>query len=159
MNRSDSITAVALLAVLGALLVVGVVSGTPVRHAIQVTPVLAAALAVTLRQRWGRFAAAPIFALWLFIMVLIWLFLLGIARVVSGHFTPIEIALTCVIGAACVIGLGAVARNASAGSSAVARSAKAERSSVWRAVAVFLLFGAFQVAAIWLSLQPAFARR
>ncbi len=157
MSRSDSITALALLTVLGALLMVGVVSGTLVRHTIQVAPVLAAALVVTLRQRWGRLAAMPIFVFWLFIMVLIWLYLLGIAQAVTGHFTPTEIALTCVTGVACAVGLGVSLR----GLSPAARRAKAarERSSVLTAVVVFLAFGAFQVAAMWLSLRPTFARR
>ena len=53
----------------------------------------------------------PILAFWLFIMLLIWLYLLGIARVVTGHFTPAEVSLTVVIGLACVVGLGASARS------------------------------------------------
>lgn len=39
-------------------------------------------------------------------MTCIWLFLLGWARVLTGHFTPIEIAMTLVVGIACAIGLG-----------------------------------------------------
>jgi len=36
---------------------------------------------------------------------LIWLFLLGWVRVISGHFSPIEIVLTIIIGAASLVGL------------------------------------------------------
>ena len=43
--------------------------------------------------------------LWLMIMLFIWLFLLGWARIVSGTFNLIEIAMTFMIGAASVAGI------------------------------------------------------
>jgi hypothetical protein len=135
-----------LLAVLVALLLVGLVSGTIIRHAVQVLPVLVASLVVVLRAAWSRFAAMPVFAFWLFIMLLIWLYLLDLARVITGQFSPAEIGLTVVIGIACVVGLGATAREPT-------------RSQWWAGVAAFLLFGALQVGAMWLSLQPALASR
>ncbi len=36
-------------------------------------------------------ASLPCFVIWLVLMTLIWLFLLGWAKVISGHFTPIEV--------------------------------------------------------------------
>jgi hypothetical protein len=49
-------------------------------------------------------AALPCFLFWLTIMVFIWLFLLGWARIVSGHFFPTEIAMTLVVGLASLVG-------------------------------------------------------
>jgi hypothetical protein len=40
-------------------------------------------------------------------MTFIWLFLLGWARILSGHFSPTEIVMTLIVGAASVAGLGA----------------------------------------------------
>jgi len=135
-----------LLTVLVSLLLVGLVSGTILRHAVQVLPVLGAGLVVVLRLAWSRFAAMPVFAFWLFITILIWLYLLGLANVVTGQFSPAEVGLTVVIGMACVAGLGATAR--------------APTRSHWRSgVTAFLSFGALQVGAMWLSLQPALASR
>jgi hypothetical protein len=146
MTSHEKISAAAMLTVLVALLLVGLVSGTIIRHAVQVLPVLVASLAVVVRPAWSRFAAIPVFAFWLFIMLLIWLYLLGLASVVSGQFTPAEVGLTVVIGLACVVGLAASAR-------------KTTRSNWWAGVAAFLIFGALQVGAMWLSLQPALASR
>ena len=93
-----------------ALLLVGMVSHTLLRHVIQITP-LAAALAVAARRpALGVPAAVPLFTFWLFVMGGIWLFLLGIAPVFTGRFSPVEIILTIVIGLASVGGLVAAFR-------------------------------------------------
>ena len=95
--------------VAGALLLVGVVSGTQLRHVIQVTPLL---LAMGLGFRfpaWADTMAGPLFAFWLVIVTAIWLYLLGVARLVTGRFSPAEIALTILIGAASVAGLWRIA--------------------------------------------------
>lgn len=146
MTRHERITAAALLTVLVGLLIVGLVSGTPIRHAVQVLPVLVASLVVVRRPAWSRFAALSVLAFWLFIMLLIWLYLLGLANVITGQFTSAEVGLTVVIGLACVAGLAASAP-------------KTTRSAGWAGVAAFLMFGALQVGAMWLSLQPALANR
>ena len=135
-----------MLTMLVALLLVGLVSGTILRHAVQVLPVLLAAVVVVMQPAWSRFAAMPVFAFWLFIMLLIWLYLLGLANVITGTFPPVEIILTVVIGLACVAGLAASAR-------------KTTRSAGWSGAAAFLIFGALQVGAMWLSLQPVLASR
>jgi hypothetical protein len=41
----------------------------------------------------AKWMAPPLSIFWLAIMVFIWLFLLGWARIVSGHFFPTEIAI------------------------------------------------------------------
>ena len=146
MTRNERVSAAALLTVLVALLLVGLVSGTIIRHAVQVPPVLVAGVIVVLHPAWSRFAAMPVFAFWLFIMLLIWLYLLGLSSVITGQFTPAEVSLTVVVGLACVVGLGASAR-------------KSTRPNWWTRVAVFLMFGTLQVGAMWLSLLPAFASR
>jgi hypothetical protein len=137
---------VCLAAVALSLLLVGGVSGTLIRHSIQIAPIVAA-LIVSLRSpATGAQAGMPIFAFWLLIMALIWLFLLHIARAVSGHFSSAEIALTVAIGMASLWGSFAASR-VSRDSSVAARSA------------IYALFLALQFAAMWLSVQPSFARR
>jgi hypothetical protein len=135
-----------MLTVLVALFLVGLVSGTVLRHTVQVLPVLAATVAIVVQPAWSRFAAMPVFAFWLVIMLLIWLYLLGLANVITGQFTAAEVGLTVVIGLACVAGLAASAR-------------KTTRSAPWSGLAAFLVFGALQVGGMWLSLQPGFASR
>jgi signal transduction histidine kinase len=77
-----------------ALLVVGVVSGTFTRHVVQIVPIIVAIGVLTRRPDWGAYAAVPIFLFWIFIVVLIWLFLLGLSRIANGHYTVIEILST-----------------------------------------------------------------
>jgi hypothetical protein len=140
----DGTLLVSVLAVAAGLLAVGVVSGTEVRHLIQTAPAILVALLAARRDPRARFAAVPVFTVWFLIMLFIWLYLLGIARVLTGHFTPAEIALTLVIGAGCVAGLIRTLRRGS--------------RVGWVAAAVTLLLSsALQVGCVWLSLQPAFA--
>ena len=144
--REARLTAAALIAVVVSLLLVGVVSGTMLRHVVQVAPVVAAIVVILGRPQWSRSVSIPLFVFWLFIMSLIWLFLLDLARVVTGHFTPAEVALTLVIGAACLVGLRASVKSVSP-------------VPIWKSLAVVAIFAALQVGAMWLSLQPAFANR
>jgi len=145
-SRAESVLVAALVAIVVALMLVGVVSQTVLRHAIQVVPgviVLGLALA---RHRCARFAAIAVFLFWLFIMALIWLYLLGIARVISGQFTRAEVALTLVIGLGSAVGLVAASR--------------VRDSSHWPGrLATFSLAAALQIGAMCLSLQPVIATR
>jgi hypothetical protein len=135
------------LAVLAvALIMVGAVSQTLLRHVVQIAPLVVALGLLAGRSPWGVSAAAPLLAFWLLIMGAIWLFLMGVARIVSGTFTPVEVALTIVIGAASVLGLAAAFRRG-------ARLALVPRLGVIAAFAV-LQFGA-----LWLSMHPAVAGR
>lgn len=136
----------ALLVVVAALLVVGVVSGTPIRHVLQVVPGVLLLAAGPHRRPWAACAATAVFALWLFFMSLIWLYLLGLAQIVTGRFTPVEVVLTVVIGVAALVGLVAGCRVRE-------MPARATR------VAVFLLSAAAQIGVVWLSVQPSFANR
>ncbi len=137
---------VSLLGVIVSLLLVGVVSGTPLRHVVQVTPVAIALVAVWRRNSWAIYGAIAVFLLWFTLMTFIWLFLLGIARIITGTFSPAEIALTISIGAFCLVGLASCLRT--------------PLTSPWVSrIAAFIGFAALQVAGLWLSFQPYIARR
>lgn len=145
-ERSDSFRILGALAgVIVGLLLVGAVSHLPIRHVIQVTPAAIAAVFVARAGRAARYAALPIFLLWLLIMVAIWLFLLGLARVVTGHFTTAEIVLTVVIGLSSLWGIVVVLRR--------------PRARPLPAIVFFILFAALQWSGLWLSMRPQFARR
>jgi hypothetical protein len=134
------------LVVLVALYVVGAVSNGSLRHEVQTLP-LWFPIVLGFRQReLAKWCALPCFIFWLAIMVFIWLFLLGWARIVTGHFSPTEIAMTLAIGVACLAGIGESLR--------------------WRttvrplaAWAVAVLFAGLQLLAFRLSLIPYIATR
>lgn len=144
-SRSNPV-ALWLAVVAGALIVVGFVSGTILRHVIQIAP-LVVALGLLLRgSGLGVSAAAPLFAVWLLIMGGIWLFLLGLARIFSGTFTPAEVTLTIIIGAGSMLGLAAAWRQRIAAS--------------WGArLGVVITFALMQFAALWISVLPFAATR
>jgi hypothetical protein len=144
--RAESVLATALIALVVALMSVGVLSHTPIRHAIQVVPGIVVLGLALRRHRCARSAAMAVFGFWLVIMALIWLYLLGVARVVSGHFTGGEVALTLVIGLASAVGLVA--------------ASLVRDSCAWPArLAAFAAAAALQVGAMWLSLQTVVAAR
>jgi len=130
--------------VAASLLIVGVVSQTLLRHVVQITPLI---LALVLLGRWpgGADAAAPLFAFWLLVMLGIWSFLLGIARIFPGTFTRPEIALTIVIAAASLAGLAATGGRGTTVSTAAR-------------FALVVGFGFLQYAAMWISAQPLVGR-
>ena len=129
-----------------ALLLVGVVSGTFWRHVVQVLPIAFVLLILRGRPAWEAWAAVPIFIFWVGIVILIWLFLLGLSRIANGHYTALEIVLTFVM-AAC-------------SSAGVVRSLARGRSlPVSGRVVAFALFAALQVAAMWVSFLRPIANR
>ena len=93
----------------------------------------------------GAAACLPIFATWLALMAAIWLYVLGIARLLSGTFTPFELCLTVLIGASCALG----------GIVAVRLETKA--SFARRSIAL-AAFAALQLGALWLSFRPGISR-
>ena len=132
--------------VLVALYIVGAVSHGSLRHEVQTLPLWFPIVTGFKQREIAKWAALPCLIFWLVIMIFIWLFLLGWARMVTGHFSPTEIAMTLTIGGACLIGLTASVR--------------------WRttvrpltALGVAALFGALQVLAMRLSLIPYIATR
>jgi uncharacterized membrane protein YoaK (UPF0700 family) len=134
------------LAVLVALYVVGAVSSGTLRHAVQTLPLWFPIVLGFRRSELAKWCALPCLIFWLAIMIFIWLFLLGWARVLTGHYTPVEIAMTLIVGVACVFGIGASLR---------------WRTSVrpLPALSVAVLFAALQVLAFRLSLIPSIATR
>jgi hypothetical protein len=115
-----------------ALIVVGVVSDGFARHVLQTAPTWIALTAAVNGSRWAKWAALPVFLFWIGIAVLIWLFLLGIARIASGHYSGIEIAMTIVFAAAGVVGIGAALRERSG-------------TPAWAALIIFVVVAAVQV--------------
>ena len=126
------------------LLIVGVVSQTLLRHIVQVTPLIVA-LIVAGRSTAGASAAAPLFAFWLLVMLGIWSFLLGIARVFPGRFTLPEIALTIVIAIASLVGL-------------VAAYQRGTTAPMPKRIATIAGFAFLQYAAMWIAAQLFVAR-
>ena len=57
-----------LIALAPALLLVGVVSGTVLRHIVQIVPIVMALGVLARRAAWGAYAALPIFAFWILAM-------------------------------------------------------------------------------------------
>jgi hypothetical protein len=129
------------LAVLVALYVVGAVSHGSLRHEVQTLPLWFPIVLGFRGREWSKWCALPCLIFWLAVVVFIWLFLLGWARIVSGHFSPVEIAMTLIIGTACITGLWIMAR---------------WRTSVrpWTATGIAILFAALQLAAFRVSLIP-----
>jgi hypothetical protein len=113
---------------------------------VQTSPLWIAIVLGMRRSLWSKWAALPCFAFWLLLMIAIWLFLLGWARIVSGNFSPTEIAMTVIVGVASVVGILIALRI---------------RSGVraWAATATVLLVAVLQVTAFRISLLPAIAHR
>ena len=132
------------LVIFCALYVVGAVSHGSLRHVVQTLPLWAPIALGFFRRESARWSALPCFAFWLVLMVLIWLFLLGWAHVVSGHFSPVEIAMTLVVGGASALGL-----------------VLCMRRPAWslQGIGLAVLFAALQLAALRLSLLPSIEGR
>ena len=146
MVRTQREVSIALLVLAIALLFVGVVSGTVLRHVVQIIPTIIALIVVARTPRWGAYAAMPIFGFWLFIVTLIWLFLLGLSRIASGRYTVAEVVATLVMAGASAAGL--------------IRSVRLGRELPVRArILALATFAAFQIVAMWISLSPAIANR
>ena len=140
-------THISLLGTAAALLVVGLVSGTLIRHLVQVAPLVLVLIAA---RRWkpavGAWAAVSVLSFWMVVMVLIWLFLLGLSRVTEGDFTVIEVALTVVIGAFSAAG--------------IVSGIRAGRSLAWWQKVLTILAGwLVQAAVMAVSLSEPVARR
>src|SRR5262249_8045927 len=88
------------LTIIAGLQIVGVVSSTVIRHLIQTLPLWIVLWLGFRGSKWTRWAAFPVFAFWLALMAVAWGFLLGWTRIISGTFSPTEIAMTLVTGAA-----------------------------------------------------------
>src|SRR3989442_10723443 len=93
------------LALIAALLVVGAVSSGVIRHIVQTSPLWIAIVLGTRRSHWVKWAAFPCFVFWLILMIAIWFFLPGWARIVSGTFSPTVILMTVTVGLTSLVGM------------------------------------------------------
>jgi hypothetical protein len=139
------LVAVSLGIVAAALIAVGLVSGTLPTHLVQISPLVLVLPLLARAPQWGSVVAGAVLSFWLVTMVGIWLFLLGLSRFLSGTFSPIEIALTIVIGIASVAGLAV-----STGTGGLSRATR---------VSAVALAAGIQSVALWLSYQPIIIRR
>jgi hypothetical protein len=145
-RTSRWIAACCLTIVAALVLGVGLATGLIFRHVVQTVPLWIAAGLSLRRSRAAACVAAPCFLFWLALMGIIWLFLLGVATLVHGHFSPIEIAMTICVGGASALGIGWAVR-------------------VWRRVPVpvaaslFVLGAMLQWICFRLSFLPAFVSR
>ena len=146
MDNTFRVLTVCCLCIIVALLVVGAVSHGVIRHIVQTSPLWIAISLSIRRSGLSKWAALPCFVFWLLVMGAIWLYLLGWARIVSGTFSPTEIAMTLIVGLASMVGIV---------------KALTVRSGVgaWSATSVVLLVAVLQVTAFRLSLLPAIAHR
>jgi hypothetical protein len=93
------------IGIIVSLLCVSLISGTLIRHLIQIIPLIMLVIMSRQKNSWQPLAALSIFSFWLLIVFFIWLYLLGIAKIVQGHFTTGEIILTILIGICSIAGL------------------------------------------------------
>src|SRR6266496_5945461 len=100
------------LAIVVALYVVGAVSVPPgsLRHEVQTLPLWFPIVAGFRNKEVAKWSALPCFIFSLTLMIVIWLFLLGWARLISGHFFPSEIAMTFIVGGASFLGIAVCVR-------------------------------------------------
>src|SRR5258708_32094023 len=143
--ESRGVAVCALLMVL-ALWTIGVVASEQIWHIVQALPLLFVVAVGFRKSPWTKWAALPCFIFWDLIAVLIWLYLLGVSRIVRGHYSPTEIAMTIVFATAGFVGIYLSLRTRSG-------------LKVAAAIAGFVLFAALQLAAMKISLLPPIAHR
>ncbi len=128
----------ACLALVGALMSLGLSVGSASLYAAFSTPALVASALAFARAPWAKWAAAPIFLTWLLGPVGIWLFMLGLSRL--GDSALILVAATVALVAASAFGLIQIARRPG--------------GAAWPvAVSVFFLSGLAQAAAVVIGAQ------
>jgi hypothetical protein len=116
------------------------------RHEVQTLPLWLPIVLGFRGREFAKWSALPCLFFWLAVMIFIWLFLLGWAHIVTGHFSGTEIAMTLLIGIACLFG--------------ITQSVRWKTSvSPFSALAMFFLFAVLQLVAFRVSLIPYIARR
>jgi hypothetical protein len=141
------VIAVCCLTIIAALVLgVGLATNLVLRHIVQTAPLWIGVILGFRHSRSASWVAVPLFLVWLVLMALIWLYLLGISNLVSGHFSAVEIAMTIIVGAAAIGGIGGFIRF------------KPSLSPI-RAGGIFLLMLTFQLVCLRVSFLPAIAHR
>jgi len=131
---------------IAALLIVGAVSHGILRHIVQTSPLWIAVVFGMRQSALTKWAALPGFVFWLLLMAAIWLYLLGWAHIISGTFSPTEIAMTIVVGLAAIVGIVRAV--------AIKSGVRASTAIVTTFVVAALLLAAFRI-----SLLPQIAHR
>ncbi|HEV7219003.1 MAG TPA: hypothetical protein VGN39_09025 [Terriglobales bacterium] len=135
------------LAIIAALVLgVGIGSHLVLRHAVQTLPLWIVMTLGLRRSRAAGWAGLPVFLFWLLLMAAIWLYLLGLSKMLSGNFSTLEIAMTVVVGIASAIGIVAFIQFKS-------------HLSPWGMAGIFIVLAAVQVLCFRLSFLPAIAHR
>jgi FtsH-binding integral membrane protein len=141
------VSAICCLAIIAALVLgVGLATNLVLRHVVQTAPLWIGVILGFRRSRVASWAALPLFLVWLVLMALIWLYLLGISNLLSGHFAPVEIAMTIIAGVSAIGGVGGFIRF------------KSSLSPI-NAGGIFVLMLAIQLACLRISFLPAIAHR
>jgi hypothetical protein len=125
---------------------VGLASNLVVRHVVQTLPLWVAVVLGFRRAPVTGWMALPFFLFWFLLMAVIWLYLLGITHLISGHFSPVEIAMTIVVGVASLTGIGFFVASKS-------------HVPATRAAMVFVIMLLFQCLCFRISLLSAIASR
>jgi len=134
------------LATLLAVLLVGALRHGVPRNALQTLPLWVPIVLGLRGSEFAKWSALPCLIIWLAAMVIVWLLLFSWGYILSWHFSPTEIGMTIIVGAASAVGIGVALH---------------WRTSVrpFSAGAVVLLLGALQFWALWVSLSPGLAHR
>jgi hypothetical protein len=141
------VIAICCLTMIAALVLgVGLATNLVLRHVVQTAPLWIGVILGFGHSRAASWATLPLFLVWLVLMALIWLYLLGISSLLSGHFAPVEIAMTIIVGAGAIVGIGGFIRF------------KSSLSPI-RAGGIFVLMLVIQLACLRVSFLPAIAHR
>lgn len=125
------------------LYVVGFESHGIVRHIVQTAPLWLAVFFARRGSAWTKWVDLPCYVFWLVLIItLISLFLLGWAKVLSGTFTPIEIAMAGVVALSSIFGIVVCLRMKT-------------RMDVIKAGAIFVVTASLQFALLRISFLPA----
>lgn len=120
------------------LLIIGIASHTPIRHIVQLTPLIIVVLFT--KKEWMKYAAIAVLIFWLVIMCLIWLYLSGLSDIARGTYSLTEIIMTITIGISCVTGVI---------SFFYIKSNSKISTNTWAFIAFLLL----QIVVMWISFQ------
>ena len=132
--------------ILALVLGVGLARRLVVRHLVQTIPLWTGVVLGFRRSKTAGWIGLPLFLFWLLLMALIWAFLLGISTFFGGHFSPVEIAMTIIVGAASIVGIVMFARLKSNLGAASAAS-------------LFVIAGVVQWLCFRVAFLPAFVNR
>jgi len=134
------------LAIIAALVIgVGIPGHLIVRHVVQTLPLWLVVWLGFRHSRLTNWVALPMFLFWFAIMGMVWLYLLGIAHIFSGHFTLLEKAMTLVVVLSSLAGIFFFGGTKSG-------------LSAWKAGGWFVSCGALQWICFRISFLPAIAQ-